>query len=156
MIYKNLMLAIDGSTITEAVLHETIKLIHGQDKELNLLLLYVVDETAINYSGGVFDYQSYFEACKEAGLTVLTEAKNLLGQHSAARIETRLVELKPLEGRISELIIREAQKWPADLLILGTHGRRGVSRLLIGSVAENVLRLATIPVLLVRELCLKN
>lgn len=148
MIYKNIMIAIDGSPITEAVVNETIKLIEGNDKEINLHILYVIDETALNYSGGVFDYPSYFEACKEAGRSLLDQAQETISQHSTAKIKTYMVELKPLEGRIAELIIKEAQKWPADLLILGTHGRRGFSRLIIGSVAENVLRLATMPILL--------
>ncbi|CDZ77618.1 Putative universal stress protein [Legionella massiliensis] len=150
MIYKNIMVAIDGSSITEAVLHETIKLIKGNDKEINLRILSVIDETAINYSGGVFDYQGYFDACKEAGHNLLARAKEIITPHSTAKIETYLLELKPFGGRLSELIIKEAQAWPADLLILGTHGRRGFSRLIIGSVAENVLRLATMSVLLVR------
>ncbi|HAT3869060.1 universal stress protein [Legionella pneumophila serogroup 2] len=44
----------------------------------------------------------------------------------------------------------EAQSWPADILVLGTHGRHGVKRFLVGSVAESVVRIATMPVLLIR------
>jgi nucleotide-binding universal stress UspA family protein len=42
------------------------------------------------------------------------------------------------------------QAWSADLLVLGTHGRRGPRRVLLGSDAEQILRIATVPVLLVR------
>jgi nucleotide-binding universal stress UspA family protein len=45
----------------------------------------------------------------------------------------------------------EVAEWPADLIVLGTHGRRGVGRMLLGSDAEQVLRTATVPVLLVRS-----
>jgi nucleotide-binding universal stress UspA family protein len=54
-------------------------------------------------------------------------------------------------GRVSDVIVKEAAQWPADLIVLGTHGRRGAGRLLLGSDAEQVLRVAPVPVLLVRH-----
>ena len=54
-------------------------------------------------------------------------------------------------GRVCDLVVEEAATWPADLIVIGTHGRRGVGRLFMGSDAEQVLRLATVPVLLVRN-----
>jgi hypothetical protein len=52
---------------------------------------------------------------------------------------------------VHELIVTEAGAWPADLVVLGTHGRRGIGRVVLGSSAENVLRRSPIPVLLVRS-----
>jgi nucleotide-binding universal stress UspA family protein len=46
--------------------------------------------------------------------------------------------------------VEAATAWPADLLVIGTHGRRGLDHLLLGSIAESVVRLAPMPVLLVR------
>jgi len=48
-------------------------------------------------------------------------------------------------------VVAETTGWPADLIVLGTHGRRGLGRLMMGSDAEAILRAATIPVLLVRQ-----
>jgi hypothetical protein len=48
------------------------------------------------------------------------------------------------------MVTAEANKWPADLIVIGTHGRRGVGRLVLGSSAEHILRFAPVPVLLVR------
>lgn len=48
------------------------------------------------------------------------------------------------------MISDEAKTWLADVIVIGTHGRQGVHRLLIGSVAEGVIRTATVPVLLLR------
>ena len=54
------------------------------------------------------------------------------------------------KGRIGAVISQEAEKWLADLLVVGTHGRKGINHLLMGSVAEGVMRTANMPVLLVR------
>ena len=53
-------------------------------------------------------------------------------------------------GRAAEFIVAQAKKWGADLIVLGTHGRRGVKRLVMGSDAEQVVRTSPVPVLLVR------
>ena len=49
------------------------------------------------------------------------------------------------------MIAAEAKAWPADLIVIGTHGRRGVDHLLMGSVAEGVVRISPVPVLLIRD-----
>ena len=50
-----------------------------------------------------------------------------------------------------DLVAKAAKEWPAELVVIGTHGRRGVGRLLLGSDAEQILRLSPVPVLLVRH-----
>jgi nucleotide-binding universal stress UspA family protein len=52
--------------------------------------------------------------------------------------------------RVWVLVVEQAQDWKADLIVIGTHGRRGMGRLLMGSDAEQILRMAPVPVLLVR------
>jgi nucleotide-binding universal stress UspA family protein len=52
---------------------------------------------------------------------------------------------------VSDVILREAKKWKADLIVMGTHGRRGINRMMLGSDAEMVLRNTPIPVLMVRS-----
>jgi nucleotide-binding universal stress UspA family protein len=53
-------------------------------------------------------------------------------------------------GPAADVIVREAKKQRADLIVLGTHGRRGMRRLVLGSDAEQVVRMSPVPVLLVR------
>ena len=67
---------------------------------------------------------------------------------AALEVETELVE--NYAGRVSDLIIDKAREWGAQLIVLGTHGRRGVGRMLLGSDAEQILRQSPVPVLLVR------
>ena len=62
---------------------------------------------------------------------------------------TRLLD-DPDDRRLGEVVADEARQWPADLIVVGTHGRRGVARALLGSGAEQVIRLAPVPVLAVR------
>jgi nucleotide-binding universal stress UspA family protein len=53
--------------------------------------------------------------------------------------------------RVAELIVEQARQWPADVIVMGTHGRRGFNHLLMGSDAEAVIRLSPVPVLLVKQ-----
>lgn len=148
--YKNIMLALDGSKISDSLVEEVIKLIKDH-KGVNLRIIHVVDESFANYGGQDFDYLSLIVSCQEEGQNILAKAEKIIGSQSSVKIETSLLELKPFHKRIAEVIVEEAKEWPADLLVIGTHGRRGFSHLLLGSVAENIIRIATTPVLLVRS-----
>lgn len=69
----------------------------------------------------------------------------------AARIKfnTKLAAIRRLTQRICDVINNEAKRWPADLIVIGTHGRRGFNRMVLGSVAEGIIRLADKPVLVI-------
>ena len=69
----------------------------------------------------------------------------------AAHVAVDTVLHENTSGRVAEIVADEATSWGADLVVLGTHGRRGVGRLILGSDAEQVLRLAPVPVLMVRD-----
>jgi nucleotide-binding universal stress UspA family protein len=64
------------------------------------------------------------------------------------KVDTLLLET--LGRRVADVIVREAKKWRADVIVLGTHGRSGLSRVVLGSDAELVVRESPVPVLLVR------
>ncbi|CEG58347.1 universal stress protein [Legionella fallonii] len=146
--YKNIMLAIDGSKVSDSLVEEVIKL--TKDQDVNLRIIHVLDESFVHYGGPSFDYLSLIAHWREEGQNILDNASRIITSQSSIKVETSLLELKPLQGRVAEVIAEEAKKWPADLLVIGTHGRRGFSRLFLGSVAENIIRIATTPLLLVR------
>jgi nucleotide-binding universal stress UspA family protein len=78
----------------------------------------------------------------------MLDAASKVALKQGVKADASLVESR---GRpVSDVILDEARKWRADLIVMGTHGRRGVNRLLLGSDAERVLRSAPVPVLLVR------
>jgi nucleotide-binding universal stress UspA family protein len=66
---------------------------------------------------------------------------------AGARPETVLVE--DCGGRVADAIVQQAKRWRADLIVMGTHGRRGVKRVLLGSDADLVVRYSPVPVLLI-------
>ncbi|OGV48938.1 MAG: universal stress protein [Legionellales bacterium RIFCSPHIGHO2_12_FULL_42_9] len=148
MNYKNIMLALDGSEASHLALGEVIKVTKNQ--KANLRLIHVLDASLIYQGGPGFDYLTVINACRQEGQAIFDQAKKIISKQSSLHIDQHLIELLPFQGRIAEAIVEEAKEWPADLLVLGTHGRRGFSRFFLGSVAENVVRIATVPVLLVR------
>lgn len=143
------MLAIDGSNTSKSAIEEVIKFIKDQD--VHLKIIYIVDGSLVYSGGPTFDYALCLDALRKEGHDILKNAAKLIAEKASIKVEKSLLELKPLQKRVSEQIIEEAKEWPADLLVLGTHGRRGFSRFFLGSVAEQVVRMATTPVLLIRS-----
>ena len=66
-------------------------------------------------------------------------------------VEAESVLLESIGGPAADPIAVQARQWPADLIVMGTHGRRGLARLALGSDAEEVVRIMPVPVLLVRS-----
>ena len=69
----------------------------------------------------------------------------------AARFPDLEVEMLVREGKPAEEIVAAARDWGADLLVMGTHGRKGLARLLLGSTVDSVIRAAPCPTLAVRD-----
>jgi nucleotide-binding universal stress UspA family protein len=90
----------------------------------------------------------FLKALREDGRKLLAKAETRVRQR---HVKADTVLLESLGNRVADLIIKQAKKWRADVVVLGTHGRRGLSRMLMGSDAEMVVREAPIPVLLVRS-----
>ena len=146
--YKHILVAVDGSDTSNLALQEAIKL--AKEQQSSLRLVHVVDLTPaymmVDMPYPVADYQT---AMREAGQKVLATCAETARQ-AGIEVDTKFVVLEVLTQRICDPIIDEAKRWLADLLVIGTHGRRGFNHLLLGSVAEGVIRLATKPVLVVR------
>lgn len=144
--YKQILIPVDGSNTSNQALQEAIKLagIH----QSRLRLIHIVDET-IPYTDieGFTDIVILRDALTKAGKTTLERAMQAAQKNG---IEAESALLETVGGRIADLIVEDAKQWPADLIVLGTHGRRGFDRFFMGSVAEGVARIAPMPVLLIR------
>jgi nucleotide-binding universal stress UspA family protein len=143
--YKHIMVAVDGSDTSNLALKESIRL--AKDQRATLRLIHVVDETPAYMMVEVpYSINEYQKTMREAGRKELAKCA---AKAKAARIkfDTKFVVNRDLAQRICDVINREAKRWPADLIVIGTHGRRGFNHLLLGSVAEGVIRLAAKPVL---------
>lgn len=145
--YQRILIAVDGSDVSNHALREAIAL--AQSLHAALRIVHVVDEITLNWEGEYVDLPEIMESFRESGRRVVENAQNL-AREAGMEPEAKLLEIQTFGHRISDLIVEEAKDWPADLIVIGTHGRRGLHDVLLGSVSDGVARRATVPVLLVR------
>jgi nucleotide-binding universal stress UspA family protein len=142
--FDRILVPIDGSSTSSAGLDEAIRLAKLTGGTLRLV--HVLDELA--FTGGMEVYGSeVLKRLREAGQKVLAEGERV-AKAAGMRVETKLFE--SYGDPLADLVAKEAVDWPADLIVIGTHGRRGLRRALLGSDAEQIARHATVPVLLLR------
>ncbi len=144
--YRKILVAVDGSPAAEKGLREAIRVAEAGPG--TLVILHVVNEFQIYYAmEGAGPGADVHERLRAESRRILEKAR--------ASAERRGLKPKILMGEIAggsaaPAIVQEAKKQRADLIVLGTHGRRGMTRLVMGSDAEEVVRSAPVPVLLVR------
>jgi len=145
--YQRIIVPVDGSLTSNAGLAEAVKL--AKLTGARLLLLHVVDDMPMMMSAEGLTAMSgdIFTILKEGGEKVLEQARVAVASQGLA-VDTKLLE--SLNGRLCDHVNQQVTGWKADLIVLGTHGRRGASRWLLGSDAEQVLHSAAVPVLLIR------
>lgn len=108
----------------------------------------MVDEVSLNWPEGG-DLEMIRETFLKSGRKVLEKA-DVEMRDTGVTAETKMLEIETFGHRTADMIAADTEAWPADLIVIGTHGRRGLNRLLLGSVAEGVVRVATKPMLLIR------
>lgn len=157
--FTRILVAVDSDEIADAVVATASGL--AQPLNARVALLHVVDSAEV--------IAPLAAATEPAGLGVpsLATAANVelteqliddqerSGETLVQQLVKRLpagIDAEPLlrEGAPAETIVATAQEWQAGLIIIGTHGRGGLERLVVGSTAEAVLRAATCPVLTIR------
>lgn len=145
--YKRILVGVDGSNMSKMALSEAISL--AKDSDAMIHIVFVADEY-LGYAEGIsVDLEQFVAAIRKTGESILANMADF-AREAGVKAETKLVEVEQQKDIIPEKIIEEADNWKADLIVIGTHGRRGFSRLLMGSVAESVVQLAKVPVLLVK------
>ena len=145
--YKRILVAVDGSDTSNLALQEAIKL--AKDQHSILRICHVVDLT-LAYSDIAAPYVvEYEKALRAAGQKVITDCSDA-ARAAGIQVDPKSVIIDSLGQHIYDAIEDEAKRWPADLIVIGTHGRRGVSRVFLGSVAEGLIRVSSKPVLLIR------
>jgi nucleotide-binding universal stress UspA family protein len=146
-IYQRILVPIDGSDTARLGLAEAIRLAKLSGGRLRVF--HVIDDLSFAlamdaYAGHPGDW---LHALREEGTRLLEDAERAA---AAAGVKVDAVLHESFNGKVADVIAAEACKWPADLIVVGTHGRRGIGRLVLGSGAESILRSAPVPVLLVR------
>ncbi|MGB5196905.1 MAG: universal stress protein [Candidatus Deferrimicrobium sp.] len=145
--YGKILVPVDGSATSKRGLTEACRL--AKERDSRLRCLFVIDEHFLtaNYMGFMY-LPDLMDKLRDNGKGILNEASEQ-ARMSGVKVESVLRE--SAERRVSDMILDEAKTWAADLIVMGTHGRRGLSHLALGSDAESVVRNSPVPVLLVRS-----
>lgn len=145
--YSRILIAVDGSPTSEHALRHAIGL--AKSLSATLRVVHVVDMGVLPLGPELaIDIGAISKARRAAGEQVLNMARETC-RVDGIEAEMRLVETGTPAQRIAIAIADEAAAWPADLVVAGTHGRSGVQRMLLGSVAEGIARVSPVPVLLI-------
>lgn len=144
--YRRILVAIDGSETSERALREALELAKQGKSVLRVLHVLDVATFSTDIPSG---FAAYEGALRAAGERMLADA-GAVADKAGVECETKLLEVEEHGRRVAEEIAGDAEAWRAELIVIGTHGRRGLSRLFLGSVAESLARVASAPVLLVR------
>ena len=137
MSYQHILVAVDGSPTSNHAVTEAAGLAKASGGRIRLL----------NVMDPVAHIQEVLPRLRSAGEALLQQARQRVEQQGVP-VDTVLIE--NMDARVAQLVVEHAQAWGADLIVLGTHGRRGLARVFMGSDAEQIARTAPVPVLLVR------
>jgi nucleotide-binding universal stress UspA family protein len=136
---KKILIAIDEGPTSEKVVSQGFQL--GQKLKAEIALLSVIDTALLMTDGGI------------APRKMAEIIKNDFKKNQQLLIDKVFKDYKAWtfveEGNPYEMILKVAAEWEADLIVIGTHARTGFSHLLMGSVAEHVVRHSKIPVMIV-------
>ena len=145
--YQNILVPVDGSATANLGLDEAVKLARLTSGRIRLV--HVIDELSmmVGLEWGAAMPLNALQQLRDGGQAILEAATSRVRKQG---VEVDTVLIDNLSSRVADQVLRQAAEWPAELIVLGTHGRRGLPRLLMGSDAEQIIRLATMPVLMVR------
>jgi nucleotide-binding universal stress UspA family protein len=144
---QRILVPVDGSPTSDRGLSEAIDLARQTGGRIRLL--HVLDELVFptgRASGDTY-VNDILPRLREGGERILAAARQRV---VAAGVPAESLTARCFARRTADVVVEQAVEWKADLVVIGTHGRRGVGRMMLGSDAEQIARMAPVPVLLVR------
>jgi nucleotide-binding universal stress UspA family protein len=146
--YKNILVAIDDSETSRSALKEALHI--ARTSNAKLYITHVADETILNIHGHAMSNAVNLDG---AVANLIQGGQQLLDKamEAAAGIDAETLMLEASNRRVSEVIADKARELGVELIVVGRHGRRGLATLLLGSVAEQLAKIAEASVLLVRK-----
>ncbi|HMA00699.1 MAG TPA: universal stress protein [Steroidobacteraceae bacterium] len=144
--YGNILVPVDGSSTSVRGLDEAIKIARKLGSRIRLL--HIVNELIFAGGDGGIYATDLMASLRDGGKSLLAQCA---AQARRQGVETDSVMIESMGASAADHIVEQARHWPADLIVMGTHGRRGLVRFAMGSDAESVVRIASVPVLLVRN-----
>lgn len=146
MTFKHILIALDESPLSAHAVDVAVSLAASVQSDIGFV--YVIDQSLVVGAEG-------FPAA-EVLSNLRQEGRNLFERATARLPSTKTAWQFLKEGKPADQIVEAASEWGADLIVIGSHGRSGVPRLFLGSVAEKVLHSATCPVLVVKAAVAKS
>ena len=140
--YRKILLPTDGSEASNHALQEAFKF--AKECASAIRLVYVCEDLPYVLAEGPADI---YAAIEREGARILAQAA---ARARTVGVATETALVKAAGRRVAAAIVEEADGSGCDLIVMGTHGRSGIEHLMIGSVAEAVLRRTRLPVLLLR------
>lgn len=144
--YSRILVPVDGSATSSSGMTEAIRL--AKDQHATIRLIHVVNElilmTGLETGYGM---SNVVESMRANGESVLKDSESAV---RAAGVEVDCILIEAMGNQAGTFIVQQAKEWRADLIVMGTHGRHGVRRMVMGSDAEFVVRHTHVPVLLIR------
>lgn len=145
--YSKILVAVDESDVSRHALQQAIEL--ASKLSASLRMVHVVDMSWLPVGPEMaIDVDALRETLHGVGEQILAAARDA-AKAAGFEAEAVLSETEAPNQQVAEVITDEASRWGADMVVMGTHGRRGFQHLMLGSVAEKVARLSVVPVLLV-------
>jgi nucleotide-binding universal stress UspA family protein len=148
--YRRILVAVDGSATSNKAITAALEMASYSGGRSVIRLIHVIDEMA--YFTGLDPYagQTYsvISVMRDAGEKVLAEA---LAVVQSANVQADTVLVDRLGAHLAETVAEKSKEWDASLIVVGTHGRKGIGRMLMGSGAEQIIRLSNCPVLVIRS-----
>jgi len=145
--YGKILVPVDGSETSACGLDEAIKIARKLGSRIRLV--HIVNELIFAGGDGAGIYASdLIVSLRHSGKSLLAQAAARVRRHG---VEADSVMIESMGASAADFIVEQARLWSADLIVMGTHGRRGLVRVAMGSDAECVVRIASVPVLLVRN-----
>lgn len=145
--YEHILVPFDDSNAAMEALEEALKL--GRLAGSVLHIVHVVDLAQFSWSGSSFlRSEELAVATADTARNVFKRAEPLMQEYADVRVEYSVLEA--VGEKVASLLVSKLTAWQCELVVMGTHGFSGVKHLLMGSVAQDVIRSAGVPVLIVR------
>ena len=145
--FRKILLAVDGSACAQRATQEAVAL--ASIAHAYVHAVYVVHKWGLAPYSGYFDPDALGRVLNEDGRLALEAVRRAMADQQVCG-SVEICETLGKSDSIAQCLQRCAKMQEADLIVMGTHGRHGVSRAVLGSVAEGLLRISSCPVLVVR------
>jgi nucleotide-binding universal stress UspA family protein len=145
--YKRILVPVDASAVSVQGLLEAVRF--AKDQRARLRIIHIVDESVlVQYPESVDITGKMLDTFVNAGEKTLRDAVALARRH---KIKPEHVLYKTMVGTVADVILKEAKKWRADIIVMGTHKQGKIQHFFLGSDAETIARSTNLPVLFIHK-----